>query len=190
RRSSFGRFAAAQRPLPVAELAALLAAAAAGARLGGDAEAAGADALARVYAFVNHVDGVEPGVYAYEPGVNALRPVVDGAPGPFLQRNYFLANYNLEQAAAVLVPTIRTHAVLDAVGDRGYRLVNAMIGGVAQATYTAAAALSTGCGVALGFDNISYREELGLLDTDEQALLIMMVGAERPAPADFRFEIA
>ncbi|MEU2591693.1 hypothetical protein ABZ630_12820, partial [Streptomyces albidoflavus] len=28
-------------------------------------------------------------------------------PGPFLQKNYFLSNYNLEQAGAVLVPTVR-----------------------------------------------------------------------------------
>ena len=59
-----------------------------------------------------------------------------GAPGAFLQANYFLSNYNLEQAGAVMVPTVRTHDVLDAVGDRGYRLVSALIGSVAQAVYT------------------------------------------------------
>ncbi|MFR9725733.1 nitroreductase family protein [Streptomyces sp. MS19] len=190
RRSSFGRFAAG-RPLAAGRLAALLAAARAGARLGGDADAAGAGDLTRLYVFVNHVDGVEPGAYAYDPaGGGALRTVKAGPPGPFLQKNYFLANYNLEEAAAVIVPALRTHAVLDAVGDRGYRVVNALTGSVAQAAYTASAALDVGCGVALGFDNIAYREELGLLDGDEQPLLIMMVGHERPAPADFRYEIA
>lgn len=114
----------------------------------------------------------------------------EGRPGEFLQRNYFLANYNLEQAGAVLVPTVRTTAVLDAVGDRGYRLVNATIGAVAQSLYTAASAVDLGCGVALGFDNISYIEELGLDGTGEAPLLIMMIGNERPAPADFRYEIA
>ncbi|UED87397.1 nitroreductase family protein [Streptomyces profundus] len=190
RRSSFGRFAA-ERPLAGGALSACLAAALAGSRLGGDAADAGADGLVKLYAFVNHVDGVAPGVYAYTPGEDAeLRQVTDEPPGPFLQKNYFLANYNLERAGAVLVPTVRTHAVLDAVGDRGYRLVNALIGGVAQATYTAASALDVGCGVALGFDNISYRERLDLLDTDEAPLLIMMLGHERPDPSDFRFEIA
>ena len=52
--------------------------------------------------------------------------------------------------------------MLDAVGDRGYRLVNATIGAVAQNVYIAAAALGLGCGVALGFDNVSYIEQLGL----------------------------
>ncbi|RBM14395.1 nitroreductase family protein [Streptomyces sp. PT12] len=189
RRSSFGRFAAG-RPVTGGQLAAALASAAAGSRIGGDGERAGADGLVKLYALVNHVEGVAPGAYAYVPERGALRRVTEGAPGPFLQRTYFLANYNLEQAGAVLVPTVRTHAVLDAVGDRGYRLVNALIGAVAQATYTASAALGLGCGVALGFDNVAYREELGLLETDEAPLLIMMIGHERPAPADFRFEIA
>ncbi|WP_405983401.1 nitroreductase family protein [Streptomyces sp. NBC_00872] len=211
RRSSFGRFDA-STPLTTGQLAAALAACAA-ASLGSDAERperagqAGqsghtgpADGTVRdqpatpglvtLYAFVNHVEGVEPGAYAYDPAAHELRVVVPGPPGPFLQRNYFLSNYNLEQAGAVLVPTVRTTAVLDAVGDRGYRLVNGTIGAVAQTFYTAASALGLGAGVALGFDNISYVEELGLDRTGEDPLLIMLLGNERARPADFRYEIA
>ncbi|MCT2589681.1 nitroreductase family protein [Streptomyces sp. N2-109] len=200
RRSSFGRFEA-QRPIEADELAACLAAADAGALLGGDTTGPPGDPaagesplrLTKFYAFVNHVRGVPPGAYAYDPADSegpALRLVRGGPCGNFLQRNYFLSNYNLEQAAAVLVPTIRTHAVLDAVGDRGYRLVNATIGAVAQTVYTASAALGLGCGVALGFDNISYIEELGIGETGESPLLIMMIGHERGQQADFRYEIA
>ncbi|MEJ8655530.1 SagB family peptide dehydrogenase [Streptomyces sp. MS1.AVA.4] len=206
RRSSFGRFDA-QRPMTAEQLATCLAAATAGAALGGDTGTGtgtgtgtatgigmgtdtGATSLATLYAFVSHVEGVPAGAYAYDPAGHALRLVKSGPPGEFLQRNYFLANYNLEQAAAVLVPAVRTTAVLDAVGDRGYRLVNAVVGAVAQSLYTAASALDLGCGVALGFDNISYMEELGLAETGQSPLLIMMLGNERPAPADFRYEIA
>lgn len=193
RRSSFGRFDA-RRPVAPAQVATALAAAHSGARLGGDTGTGGPAAadtdLATLYVFVNHVDGLAPGSYAHDPRAGTLRLVREGAPGEFLQRNYFLANYNLEQAGAVLVPTVRTHAVLDAVGDRGYRLVNAVIGGIAQSVYTASAAIGLGCGVALGFDNISYVEELGLAETGEFPLLIMMIGHERPQPADFRYELA
>jgi SagB-type dehydrogenase family enzyme len=170
------------------QLATLLAASA-GARFDCDATGPGTAPLAKLYALVNHVQGVPAGAYEYDPAANALRPVKPGPPGDFLQRNYFLANYNLEQAGAVLVPTVRTMAVLDAVGDRGYHLVNATIGAIAQTCYTAAAALDLGCGVALGFDNISYIEELGLGRTGESPLLIMLVGHERPQPADFRYEL-
>ncbi|MCT4353370.1 nitroreductase family protein [Streptomyces sp. Je 1-79] len=208
RRSSFGRFDA-QRPIGADQLAACLAAATAASRLGGDTGGAGGsggtgggtgamgdaggagDAWpARLYVFVNHVEGLATGSYAYDPDAGALRLIKEGRPGAFLQKNYFLANYNLEQAGAVLVPAMRTSAVLDAVGDRGYRLVGATIGAVSQAVYTASAAMELGCGVALGFDNISYIEELGLDGTGEAPLLIMLVGHERPGPADFRHEIA
>ncbi|MET7367619.1 nitroreductase family protein [Streptomyces sp. NPDC005566] len=188
RRSSFGRFDAA-RPLTRAQLSAVLAACAATA-LESDADPAGTVRQARLYAFVSHVEGIEPGAYAYDPDADELRLVEAGAQGAFLQENYFLANYNLEQAAAVLVPTVRTTAVLDAVGDRGYRLAVGTAGAVAQTFYVAAAALGIGAGVALGFDNISFIEKLGLGDGDEAPLLIMPLGNERPRPADFRHEIA
>jgi SagB-type dehydrogenase family enzyme len=189
RRSSFGRFQAAT-PLAAASLATVLAAADAAGRLDSDAETPDAPPLTRLHVFVNHVAGVPQGAYLYDRADRTLRLVRAGAPGDFLQRNYFLANYNLEQAAAVIVPAARTHAVLDAVGDRGYRLVNAVVGGISQAVYTASAAAGLACGVALGFDAISYTEELGLAATGELPLLIMMIGHERPRPADFRYEIA
>ncbi|RIV40366.1 SagB family peptide dehydrogenase [Micromonospora radicis] len=188
RRSSFGRFDATV-PLTAAQLATGLAASA-HAPFTDTASGAGTARLAKLYAFVNHVDGVPPGEYEYDPHGHALHLVKAGRSGPFLQRNYFLSNYNLEQAGVVIVPTVRTTAVLDAVGDRGYRLVNATIGAVAQNFYTAAAAMDIGAGVALGFDNISFVEELDLHTTGEAPLLIMMLGRERARPADFRYDIA
>ncbi|MFI5999400.1 SagB family peptide dehydrogenase [Streptomyces sp. NPDC051366] len=188
RRSSFGRFDA-SRPVGAEQLAAVLADCAATA-VGSEAERPDGPRLTSLYVFVNHVEGIAPGGYAYDPAARTLRLVVPGPPGPFLQRSYFLSNYNLEQAGAVVVPTVRTTAVLDAVGDRGYRLVGAAIGAVAQTFYTTAAAHGLGAGVALGFDTVSHIEELGLTGTDEAPLLIMLLGHERPQPADFRHEIA
>ncbi|HEY4019511.1 MAG TPA: SagB family peptide dehydrogenase [Pseudonocardiaceae bacterium] len=189
RRSSFGRFSA-EPPLPVEKLSTVLAGATAGAVfpcdvLPGDP----ADRLVTFYVFANHVDGVEPGSYEFEPTTNTLRQIHAGPPGEFLQRNYFLTNYSVDQAAAVVVPAVRYTAVLDTTGDRGYRLVNAVIGALAQATYTTCAALGIGCGAALGFDNVSYMEELGIAGTDQSPLLIMMVGNERSTPANFRYEL-
>ncbi|WP_030421821.1 nitroreductase family protein [Streptomyces sp. NRRL F-5065] len=188
RRSSFGRFDA-RRQVGTQPLSAVLAACAR-TRLAGDTDPAGAVRLARMYVFVNHVEGVEQGAYAYDPDRGDLRLVAAGAQGTFLQENYFLANYNLEQAGAVLVPTVRTTAVLDALGDRGYRLAVGTAGAVAQSFYLAAAAVGLGAGVALGFDNVSYVERLALDGGDEAPLLVMALGHERPAPADFRHEIA
>lgn len=188
RRSSFGRFDA-RRPLSAGHLATCLAATAA-ASLDSDATRAGAPALTKLYVFVNHVRGIDPGVFEYEPLRRTLRLLKPGAPGEFLQRTYTMANYNVEQTGAVVVPTVRVDAVLDAVGDRGYRLVNAETGALAQTFYTVAAAMELAAGVALGLDGVAYTEELSLEATGEVPLLIMMLGQERPGLADFRFEIA
>ncbi|GGT21279.1 hypothetical protein GCM10010222_74060 [Streptomyces tanashiensis] len=188
RRSSFGRFDAAD-PVTPGQLSSVLAACAA-TSLGGEADPDGTLQQVRLYAFVNHVQDIAPGAYVYDPDAGDLALVVPGPQGAFLQENYFLANYNLEQAGVVLVPTVRTTAVLDAVGDRGYRLAVGTAGAVAQTFYLAASALSLGAGVALGFDNVSFVERLGLEGTAEAPLLIMPLGNERPGPADFRHEIA
>lgn len=184
RRSSFGGFSG--RPaLSQAEASTLLAAAA-GCRLRCDA---GQAALARLAVFVNHVEGIPAGAYDYHPGANTLS-VIPGPPtGLFLQRHYFLDNYNLEQAAMVVAVIARPAAVISAVGDRGYRLVNAAVGAVAQALYLAAAAGGVGCGAVLGFDNVAMAERLGFGATDERALLLIMVGPERPGMADFDFRL-
>ncbi|MYR03070.1 nitroreductase family protein, partial [Streptomyces sp. SID6139] len=168
---------------------AALAAAVAAGTLDTDAETPGAAPLTRQYVFVNHVRGIAPGVYEHDRETNELVLMKPGDFGGFLQENYFLANYNLEQAAAVLVPAARTHTVLDTVGDRGLRLVNAVIGATAQAVYTASSAAGMGCGVALGFDCVSFAEELGLAERGEIPLLVMMIGNEAPRPAGYRFDI-
>lgn len=188
RRSSFGRFTGVT-PLEPDRLSAALAACVAAGTLDTDIESSGGPPVTRLYVFVNHVHGVPAGLYEYDREAGELVVRKKGDFGPFLQRNYFLSNYNVEQAAAVLVPVARTHAVLDAVGDRGLRLVNAAIGATAQAVYTAASAAGTACGVALGFDCISFEEELGLAERGEIPLLIMMIGHERPRPADYRYDI-
>ncbi|MEV6529876.1 nitroreductase family protein [Streptomyces sp. NPDC051639] len=188
RRSSFGRFTSAE-PLDAARLSVTLRAAVAAGTLDSDTESPGGAPLARLCVFVNHVRDVPPGLYEYDRDTGELVVMRTGDHGPFLQENYFLANYNVEQAAAVLVPVARTHAVMDAVGDRGYRLVNAVVGAIAQAVYTSSAAAGTGCGVALGFDSVSFEEELGLAERGEIPLLIMMIGHERPRSADYRYDI-
>ncbi|MFE9392072.1 nitroreductase family protein [Streptomyces sp. NPDC006784] len=180
RRSSFGRFCA-HRPLGTEELSALLSAAAAGRRLG-----TGQAPLTRAAVFVQHVAGVPAGPYLHDPAAHALVPLPGPAPHPFLQRAYTLTNYNLEQAAVALFVLARPHAVIAAAGPRGYRLLNAEAGAVAQAVYLAAAALGTGCGAALGFDYEAVHTALApAVGTGTWPLLLLMAGHERPGRARF-----
>ncbi|MEV7119482.1 nitroreductase family protein [Kitasatospora griseola] len=189
RRSSFGRFTG-NPPMSAEQLSTALAAAASAGKLTNCQEGPVSNSLTRLHVFVNHVAGVPAGAYAYQPGERTLTPVEAGPQGGFLQRNYFLDNYNLEQAGALILVSAPTPAVLDAVGDRGLRLVNAAVGATSQALYTVAPAAGLACGVALGFDSVSYTEHLGLVDGEELPLLIMMIGQEHRSPADFDHAIA
>lgn len=143
--------------------------------------------LLRLSVFANHVAGLAPGAYHHDPATGDLLQVPGEAVHPFLQYAYYLTNYNLEQAAAVIAVSGRPEAVIGEVGPRGYRLVNAELGAVCQRTYLAAQALGLGCGVVFGFDNVAVRERLGRAGTDEWPLLLMMVGRERTGAAQFRY---
>ncbi len=166
RRSSFGSFTSVP-PMTAQELAGVLAVAAAGRRLPGAANVE----LTRLAVFVNHVTGIPAGVYDYDPDGNRLGLVESTSPGRFLQTTYFLNNYNLEQAAAVVAVVGRPETVVDRLGDRAYRLLNAEVGAAAQATYVGAVGAGVGCGAVFGFDNIAVRDRLGGENTDEWPLL-------------------
>lgn len=165
RRSSFGRFSA-RRRLAADKLSALLHHGTEGGRLQTAEVRQGRHGLHRIAVFANHVDGVPSGAYDFTPD-GGLHPITGDPLSPFLQQQYFLDNYNLEQAAAVLAVIGRPTAAVEALGARGYRLANADVGALAQAFYTCAAALGVGCGAALGFDNVSLRDRGGLAAGDE-----------------------
>jgi len=181
RRSSFGTFSSSP-PLDLAELAHVLRTADRGARLETDAGRAG---FARLAVFCNHVAGVAPGAYVYDRDADALVCVDEEDPGLFLQATYFLDNYNVEQAAAVLAILVPVDDVLSAGGSRCVRLMNAVVGAATQSAYLAAADRGLACGAALGFDNVAYAERLGLIGTGEWPLIMIMIGHDRGDQADF-----
>ncbi|MEW2475906.1 SagB family peptide dehydrogenase [Micromonospora gifhornensis] len=192
RSSSFGRF---RRPpeLTVAELGTTLAFAAAGRPHPADAGLpADAPALTRLWVFANHLDGLPAGGYAYCARRHALLPA---APEPdigmsaFLQQQYFLTNYTMGQVGAVLAVSGRLDAVLDAYGPRGYRILNAEIGAVAQRVYCATTAQRVGCGAVLGFDNVSMDTALGLDGSDERTVLFLLLGRNSDAVADLEYRL-
>lgn len=181
RRSSFGRFDAGTA-MTLADLHSILRTGRLGAR-SLDLQQHYPHDLLQQTVFVNHVAGLAPGIYDFDAEDLVLRPTYLGEVGGFCQRNYFLTNYNLEQAAVVHVARSPVSGVIDALGPRGYRLLNASLGAMSQHIYTAASALGLGCGAALGFDNVSYAEVMGTASLegsadDEWPLLIHMLGHE------------
>jgi SagB-type dehydrogenase family enzyme len=135
RRGSTREFGA--EPLTRAELGAALAAAARGV----DADVP--PGLVDLYLVVNAVEGVAPGAYAYRPEADGLELL---RPGDFRAQSAYLC---LEQplggdAAAVVYFLAPLDAVLAALGDRGYRVVNLEAGLAGGRAYLAAYALGFG----------------------------------------------
>ncbi|OZM73052.1 hypothetical protein CFN78_12590 [Amycolatopsis antarctica] len=182
RKSSFGRFSA-NPPLPAVDLATLLAATARHPIVHPELRSPGVRTT-RVVALVQHVDAVPRGVYDYAPEEHGLRAVAGCEDVSGLQQYYALSNYNLEQAAALVAIVARPHRFLGVAGARGYRLLNAEVGAIAQNLYLTAAALGVGCGAVLGFDNAALAPRLGLSGTDQWPMLLLMVGGEREGEAD------
>ncbi len=188
RRSSFGAFVA-RPPLSLEETGTVLAGAASAQRYSADVKTADAP-LTRLFLLANRVGGLPAGTYAYEADGHRLHPVQERELGTFLQRAYYLSNYNLDQVAAVLAISANLESALELYGSRGYRVLNTEVGAVAQTAYVAASAARVGCGAVLGFDNIAIDEAVGLDRADERTFLFLLLGHERTDPADFDYRLA
>lgn len=133
----------------------------------------------RLMLFANHVEGTPAGLYSYDPAQDCLLFIRAGSFGQELQRSYLLKNYNLEQAAVLFVITGNLNRMLDVYGNRGFRILNAEAGLVAQNIHLASAALSLGCGTLLGFDNVAINTLAGLDGSGQTSLLLVLAGHER-----------
>lgn len=179
RQSSFGRFAS-SRPLSLAAFACQLFFAASGCSYISDVKGNGrTPSFTRLMAFVNNVEGLQRGAYAYDWQRHCLKIVRLQDFSCFLQDHYMLRNYNLAECAALLVIVGNPERMLTTYGNRGYRILNAEVGLVAQHIYLVSAALGVNCGAALGFDNLALNQALGLEASDERSILFLLVG---PAP--------
>lgn len=187
RRSSFGSFTA-RPPVSLEELGTVLAGACSAQRYSADVKAADAP-LTRVYVLANRVDGLAPGTYAYDEDGHRLAAIEERELSMFLQKSYYLSNYNLDQVAAVVAIAARLDSALELYGSRGYRVLNSEVGAIAQTTYIAACAAGVGCGAVLGFDNVAIDESVGLDRTDERTFLFLLLGHERTDPADFDYRL-
>lgn len=185
RRSSFGTFSS-QTPLSQQELATLLYSAATARNYVSDIKRAdGLPHFTSLMAVVINVEGIERGVYAYDERLHGLRLVQAGDFSRFLQQHYFLKNYNMAEIGVMIAVVGSVDKMLAVYGNRGYRLLNAEVGMVAQSIYMAATAMSFGCGATLGFSNVGMNKILGLEGTERRSLLFLLMGHEREGSAHF-----
>lgn len=189
RQSSFGRFSK-HVPLSREELATMLAFGTTVCNYGADVKRAdGTPHFTRLVVFVNNVEGIERGAFAYDSEQHCLWKTQKGDFSHFLQWNYLLKNYNLLETGALIAIVGSPDRMLEVYGNRGYRIFNAEVGMVAQSIYMAASSLSVGCGAALGFNNRALNTVLGYDGTDQRTILFLLIGHERQGNADFDFRL-
>lgn len=189
RRSSFGTFSASP-PLSQEELATLLYTGALLRNYRSDVKSeADLPYFTRQAVFINHVAGIKSGAYSYSACEHCLTVIEEADMALFLQQHYFLQNYSLAEAAAVIAIIGNLEAMLEVYGNRGYRLLNAEAGLVAQGLYMVSTGLSLACGAALGFDNTALNSALGLDQIGQQTLLFVLVGHELGQTGDFDYRL-
>jgi SagB-type dehydrogenase family enzyme len=187
RHTSFGSFVG-SHPMTLQELSTVVAGASSARNYLSDA-APTETGFTGLYVLANRVTGLATGSYRYDPDGHLLQVVDERPVADFLQRNYYLSNYNLDQVGAVLAISARWISAVEAYGSRGYRVLNAEVGAVAQTAYVAAAAAGVGCGAVLGFDNLAIDEAVGLDRSDERTFLFVLLGHERADSADFDYRL-
>lgn len=151
------------------------------------------------YVAVINVAETPQGFYRWTP--HGLQLISAQDPTDFLQRNYFLPNYNMANLAFVLVPCVDYGRAISEQGSVMYRVANAAIGRATQEFYLAAARANLAAGAALGFNNVEYRKVFGLEghQEDETAdptvrpgmwpVIILMAGSESAELARYRYDL-
>jgi hypothetical protein len=135
----------------------------------------------------NAVAGLERGAYRWDFAGEACQPIGCDAPARW-QATYSMLNYNIDEAGCVLFITGNLPRLVEAYGARGYRVLNAHVGLLAQLAYVGAAALGLDCGVVLGVRAQRVKGCLALGEGHE-VLLAIYLGSAQPVTQlfDFRF---
>ena len=136
---------------------------------------------------VNGVDGLRNGAYQWEPRTNSLQPIPSKPPEVW-QSTYSMTNYNIDEAACILFVSGVLPKVVERYGARGYRILNAYVGMVAQLTYVGAAASKLDCGAVLGVRAQQVKQVL-LLPPDQNVFLAIYLSEAQNKVELFNFQL-
>jgi SagB-type dehydrogenase family enzyme len=166
----------AERPLTLDQLSTLLFMTAGGRSQGGRViPSSGALYPIEVYSVVNAVDGLERGLYHYDPSGHALR-VIEQRDLRDRIADHGLGQSFLAEAGAVLCLTIIPERMRFRYRHRSYRYGLLEAGHLGQNAYLAATAMGLGaCAVGAFFDD-ALNEMLGVDGREEAAVYLLAVG--------------
>jgi hypothetical protein len=128
---------------------------------------------------IRGVEGYEPGIYRWSPDTDSIVPAPGGELGIW-QSTYAMTNYNIDEAACILFVLGDLRKVVERYGARGYRILNAYVGIVAQSAYVAAAAMRLDCGAVLGVRAQHVKQTLMLESNWNVFLAVYLSQAQTP----------
>jgi SagB-type dehydrogenase family enzyme len=187
RRSAWGSMRSAA-PLPAAQLKALLGFMT---RHGGAANAVADDPVpagsVELLLQSLNVQELATGGYRWDPDEARCEAISQSSPRAW-QSTYGMLNYNLDEAVCLVFVTGDLDKMIERHGERGYRVLNARIGMMAQLAYSAAAALSLDCGIVLGMRAQRVKQLLELPPSRDVMLAIYLGGSTATSESfDFNF---
>ncbi|MGH3965775.1 MAG: SagB family peptide dehydrogenase [Pseudonocardiaceae bacterium] len=138
---------------------------------------------------IHNVEGVDSGVYYYDPARHALEQVRAGDVRAELQAALTSLMFNLFQVNFCFFPVAHYEPRLAAYGDRWYRVQNMEAGIIVQRLYLAAAALGLGCHTQLGFHVDAVNELLGLAGTPLTALIQVLIAPSHPPGTYYDYKL-
>ena len=124
------------------------------------------------------VEGIEAGVYRYDPRLHRLHPVRRGPLGTELDESLLFRIFDMRRAAFCLFPVSEYDRGLAAHGARWYRVQNMMAGLVTQRAYLAAGGAGLGCHAHCGYQARKVTSLLGLEGTGLTPMIEIIVGGE------------
>ncbi|MGH8895521.1 MAG: SagB family peptide dehydrogenase [Egibacteraceae bacterium] len=186
RRSSRGFFS--PGPLTYEQLAGLLSPSLRGysSDLGGDESAIRHTML---FCAVHDVDGIDSGVYYYDPVGHTLEQVSAGDVRAELQAAVTSWMFNLFQVNLCFFPVANYERRLSVYGDRWYRVQNMEAGIIVQRLYLAAAALGLGCHTQLGFRVDAVNTLLGLGDSPLTSLIQVLIAPPHESGRSYEYKL-
>lgn len=128
---------------------------------------------------VNHCPDLARGAYRYDPASDDLVALGGEQPDRW-QSTYAWYNYNIEETNCALFVTGDIDAVMARYGARGYRVLNACVGMMAQLCYVGATALSLDCGAVLGARAQQVKRCLNLSENENVCIAFYLSRSQAP----------
>ncbi|MGH3888396.1 MAG: SagB family peptide dehydrogenase [Pseudonocardiaceae bacterium] len=138
---------------------------------------------------IHNVEGIDSGVYYYDPAQHSLEQLRAGDVRAELQAAITSLMFNMFHINLCFFPVANYSPRLAAYGDRWYRVQNMEAGIIVQRLYLAAAALGLSCHTQLGFRVDAVNELLGLGESPLTSLIQVLIAPSHESGTFYEYKL-